>query len=191
MRIVRDTLYLDPDDRGAVAAIGNFDGVHLGHQSVIDLTRSIAQDTGAPLGILTFEPHPREFFGRSDTPFRLMNAAARAQRLDKLGVERLYEVPFNQALAALSAEEFATTIISERLGLRHVVVGADFCFGRNRAGDNLALRLQALNLGADQGGPQVVEIQNARDEDRKADKIQHHDAAGEAREAVPERPVLS
>ncbi len=147
MRIIRDTLYLDPADRGAAAAIGNFDGVHLGHQTVIDITRDAARRAKAPLGVMTFEPHPRSFFGRSDAPFRLMNAEARANRLDKLGVEKLYEVPFNAALSALSPVEFAQQIIVDRLGLTHVVVGADFCFGKDRAGDIAALK----QFGADMG----------------------------------------
>ena len=86
MRIIRDTVFIDPADRGAAAAIGNFDGVHIGHQAVIDLTRQAAVAADAPLGIMTFEPHPREYFGRADTPFRLMNAEAKANRLAKLGV---------------------------------------------------------------------------------------------------------
>lgn len=132
MRIIRDPAFIAPADRGAAAAIGNFDGVHLGHQAVLDLTRSIAD--GAPLGVLTFEPHPREYFAPDAPPFRLMNAAAKAKRLEKLGVERLYQIPFNEALAALSPREFAQDIIVNRLGLTHVVVGDDFCFGHGRTG---------------------------------------------------------
>ena len=147
MRIIRDTLYIDPNDRGAAAAIGNFDGVHLGHQAVIDITRQAATQTGAPLGIMTFEPHPRSYFSNDSNPFRLMNAEAKAHRLEKLGVERLYEVPFNTALAALTPQEFAQEIIANRLGLKHVVVGADFCFGQNRAGNAADLQ----TFGADMG----------------------------------------
>ena len=134
MRIIRDTVFIDPADRGAAAAIGNFDGVHIGHRAVIDLTRKAAEAAGAPMGIMTFEPHPREFFGRTDAPFRLMNAEAKANRLAKLGVEKLYEVPFNAALAALTPREFAQKVIVDQLGLVHVVVGADFCFGKDRKG---------------------------------------------------------
>ncbi|MDP5084612.1 MAG: bifunctional riboflavin kinase/FAD synthetase [Yoonia sp.] len=134
MRIIRDTVFMDPKDRGAAAAIGNFDGVHIGHRAVIDLTRDAAKAIGAPLGIMTFEPHPRSYFSKDPTPFRLMNAEAKANRLAKLGVEKLYEVPFNAALASLTPRAFAQTIISDQLGLKHVVVGADFCFGKDRAG---------------------------------------------------------
>ena len=97
MRIIRDYTYLDPTDRGASVAIGNFDGVHLGHQSVIDLARTAADRIGAPLGIMTFEPHPRQYFASDSPPFRLMGREARASRLAKLGVEKLYELTFNAA----------------------------------------------------------------------------------------------
>lgn len=133
MRIVRDYEFVEDQDRGATVAIGNFDGVHLGHQSVIELARKAAPD--APLGVMTFEPHPREYFAPDAPPFRLMRAETRAHRLEKLGVERLYELNFNTALSNLTPEEFARDVISKGLGLRHVVVGADFCFGKGRAGN--------------------------------------------------------
>jgi len=102
MQIVRDYQYVRPQDRGASAAIGNFDGVHLGHQHVLDLARR-----DAPLGVVTFEPHPREYFAPYAPPFRLMNAEARAHRLEKLGVDLLAELPFDAGLSSLSAEAFA------------------------------------------------------------------------------------
>jgi len=145
MRIIRDPAFIAPADRGAAAAIGNFDGVHLGHQAVIDLTRSVAD--GAPLGVLTFEPHPREYFAPNAPAFRLMNAAAKANRLEKLGVERLYQIPFNEALAALSPRAFAQNIIADRLGLTHVVVGEDFCFGLDRAGNTQDLQAFGEEMG--------------------------------------------
>lgn len=118
------------DARGASVAMGNFDGVHLGHRSVIDLARR----PGAPLGIVTFEPHPRQVFAPDGAPFRLMNAEARANRLAKLGVQHLYQLPFDKTLAALTPEAFARDVLAEGLGVSHVVVGADFCFGKGRAG---------------------------------------------------------
>ncbi len=146
MRIIRDPLYIDQNDRGAAAAIGNFDGVHLGHLTVIELARAEARRLGAPLGVMTFEPHPRQVFAPDAPAFRLMNASARAHRLEKLGVERLYELPFTHALAALTPEEFARDVIAGKLGLRHVVVGADFRFGARRAGDaEMLVRLGAVH----------------------------------------------
>ncbi|MBD3664360.1 bifunctional riboflavin kinase/FAD synthetase [Sulfitobacter sp. TSTF-M16] len=132
MKIMRDYQFVDAADRGASAAIGNFDGVHRGHLSVIDLARKAAPD--APLGIVTFEPHPREFFAPDAPPFRLMSADARAHRLEKVGVQRLYELRFDAGLAGLTPLEFARDVIHAGLGLQHVVVGADFCFGKGRAG---------------------------------------------------------
>jgi len=147
MRIVRDTQFMEKADRGAVAAIGNFDGVHLGHRAVIDLARKVAGAEQAPLGIVTFEPHPRSYFAPDAPPFRLMNAEARAHRLEKLGVERLFELPFNAALAAHTPFAFAQEIIVGQLGLRHVIVGQDFCFGKDRKGTADDLQ----NFGADLG----------------------------------------
>jgi len=130
MRIVRDPRVLDPALAGASAAIGNFDGVHLGHQHVIDLARR----PDAPLGVVSFEPHPREHFAPGAPPFRLMNAEARANRLEKLGVEILAELPFDEALAGLTPHAFARRILVDGLRLSHVVAGADFRFGKGRAG---------------------------------------------------------
>ena len=147
MRIIRDYQFVEDQDRGASAAIGNFDGVHLGHQSVIDIARSEGEKIGAPLGIMTFEPHPREYFAPAAPPFRLTNAEARAHRLEKLGVERLYELNFNLALSSLTPEEFARNVISDGLGLKHIVVGADFCFGKDRAGSAADLERFGHEMG--------------------------------------------
>ena len=119
--------------------MGNFDGVHLGHQVVIDLARGAS----APLGIVTFEPHPREFFAPKAPAFRLMNAEARTHRLEKLGVTQLYELPFDAALAGMEAEEFVSEVLMAGLGVAHVTVGADFCFGKGRKGNVDTLRAAA------------------------------------------------
>jgi riboflavin kinase/FMN adenylyltransferase len=145
MRVIRDYKYLNSQDRGATAAIGNFDGVHLGHRSVIELARRAEPD--APLGVVTFEPHPRVFFAPDAPPFRLMSREARASRLEKLGVERLYELNFNAQLASLSPREFAQRVIADGFGLRHVIVGADFCFGKGRSGNAADLQ----GFGAEMG----------------------------------------
>ena len=141
MRIFRDHSALPEDARGASAAIGNFDGVHRGHQHVLDLAR-----TDAPLAVVTFEPHPREVFAPDAPPFRLMSPETRAHRLEKLGVELLFELPF-PAIAPLSAEAFMADVLADGLGLGHVVTGADFRFGKGRAGDVAALRDGGARLG--------------------------------------------
>ena len=90
MEIIRDYQFVTASDQGATAAIGNFDGVHLGHLSVIDMARAALPE--APLGVVTFEPHPREYFAPDAPPFRLMGAEARAHQLQKIGVDKLYEL---------------------------------------------------------------------------------------------------
>lgn len=122
--------------------MGNFDGVHLGHASVIDAARGRGR-----LGVVTFEPHPRQVFVPDTPAFRLMNAGARANRLAKLGVDTLYELPFDRALSDLTPEGFVSHVLHRGLGVGHVVVGADFCFGKGRSGT--AADLQAL--GAQHG----------------------------------------
>jgi riboflavin kinase/FMN adenylyltransferase len=147
MRTVRDYQYVRAEDRGASVAIGNFDGVHLGHQVVIGIARDAALRLGAPLGVVTFEPHPREVFAPEAPPFRLMNAEAKAHRLEKLGVDILYELNFNKALSALSPEEFARAVVRDGLGLAHIVVGEDFCFGKGRAGTAADLARFGRDMG--------------------------------------------
>lgn len=134
MRILNRWQGLEPGDRGAVAAIGNFDGVHLGHRSVIERTREIAASLNAPLGVVTFEPHPRSYFAPKAPAFRLMNAEALANRMARIGVSHLYELPFDAVMAGFTPEAFARDVLAGGLGLRHVVVGRDFCFGKGRAG---------------------------------------------------------
>lgn len=149
MRIIEGLEAVRAEDRGASAAIGNFDGVHRGHQAVLDLARRPAASPGAPLGVVTFEPHPREVFAPDAPPFRLMRLGARADRLAALGVERLFVIPFDKTFAALSAEAFCADVLTGALGLSHIVVGADFRFGAKRAGDVDYLREAGERLGFD------------------------------------------
>ncbi|MDP3377685.1 MAG: bifunctional riboflavin kinase/FAD synthetase [Brevundimonas sp.] len=142
MQVFKDWNGIPAQARGTSVAMGNFDGVHLGHQSVIGLARR-----AAPLGIVTFEPHPREFFSPGAAPFRLMNAEARANRLAKLGVQHLFELPFDAVMAAFPAEAFAREVLAEGLGVSHVVVGADFCFGAGRKGTAADLRAMGQRMG--------------------------------------------
>ncbi|MGG7566631.1 bifunctional riboflavin kinase/FAD synthetase [Rhodovulum sp. DZ06] len=146
MRIIEGLEAVRAEDRGAAVALGNFDGVHRGHQTVIDAARAHAGPE-APLGVVTFEPHPRAFFAPGAPPFRLLTADARAHRLAKLGVERLFVIPFNADLAGLAPADFAGRVLGDGLGVSHVAVGADFRFGKGRAGDAEGL----ATLGADHG----------------------------------------
>ena len=126
---------LKPAAKGAVIALGNFDGIHRGHQAVIAAAKSIADEQGAPLGIGLFRPHPRSYFAPNSEPFRLMSARQRAMTLPEYGVDRLYEIPFNDALRSMDDIEFVDQVLSKGLGVKHVVVGNDFKFGSGRCGD--------------------------------------------------------
>lgn len=161
---------------GASAAIGNFDGVHLGHQAVLDLARA-----HGPLGVVTFEPHPRQFFAPDAPPFRLMNAEAKRNRLEKLGVEYLYELGFDGALASLSPEAFARDVLVDGLGLSHVVVGSDFFFGKKRAGNAEMLR----DFGAEMRfGVTIAELVETDSREISSTNIRNALAAGDPREAA-------
>jgi riboflavin kinase / FMN adenylyltransferase len=155
-------LGLSSGDRGAAVGIGNFDGVHLGHQAVLAMARAAAAEIDAPLGVVTFEPHPRSYFQPDAPAFRLMTAAARARRLEKLGIRQLYELPFGNDLARMTAGEFVERVLVEGLAVRHLVAGADFRFGKGRAGDGSLLR----RLGERHGfGVTIVPLVSAGEAD--------------------------
>lgn len=147
MDIAHDYRDLPENARGAVVAIGNFDGIHRGHAHVIEETRKLADELNAPLGLVTFEPHPRQFFAPETPPFRLTDSLTRAHRLEKLGVEKLHELPFDARLAAMSAEDFVREVLVHGLGVKGVVVGEDFRFGKGRAGDVILLERLGRELG--------------------------------------------
>ena len=147
MRTIRGWRGLKPEDKGACVAFGSFDGVHLGHQRVIRLAEQAARDLGAPLGVISFEPHPWRWFHPDDPPFLLTTPQQQAERFAALGVERSYVLPFDDHLAGLSAEEFAAEVLAEGLGVRHVVVGFDASFGRGRTGDGDMLQALGEQLG--------------------------------------------
>jgi riboflavin kinase / FMN adenylyltransferase len=132
---------------GAVYAIGNFDGLHLGHQSVIGRAVAIAKERRAPSALLTFEPHPADFFNRRPVVFRLTPPKDKAAICERLGLNGLVVIGFDASLAAMSAEEFITTILVARLRAAAVVVGWDFHFGRGRSGSPTTLAEAGLRHG--------------------------------------------
>src|ERR1700761_5599551 len=126
---------LEPEVRGAAVALGNFDGVHRGHRQVIAEAAKAAAALNAPLGVVSFEPHPRVYFQRESTPFRLMTVEQQSRALDALGVDLFYVLPFDEEMAGLSDEAFARQVLHEGLGARHVAAGFDISFGAGRTGD--------------------------------------------------------
>lgn len=122
-------------DKGAVIALGNFDGLHRGHQAVVARAQDVADEINAPLGIGVFRPHPYSFFKPDAAPFRLMSPRIRAQVMAELGVKFLYEIPFDTALRDMDDTEFVEQVLHRGLGIRHVIVGEDYGFGKNRCGN--------------------------------------------------------
>lgn len=120
--------------QGAVLAIGNFDGVHRGHLRLIDTAKTIAARENAPAAVLTFEPHPRRYFQPLTPPFRLTPPRLKAERMAAHGLDILYALDFDHALAHMSAGDFVERILKGRMGVSHVVIGPDFHFGKGRAG---------------------------------------------------------
>ena len=147
MRAVRGWRNLGAIDRGACVAFGAFDGVHRGHQRVIALAADAARELNAPLGAISFEPHPWRWFHPQDPPFLLASPAQQARLFGAFGVERHYVLPFDDHLAGLSAEAFAEEVLAAGLGIRHIVVGFDATFGRGRTGDSEMLRDLGVRLG--------------------------------------------
>jgi riboflavin kinase / FMN adenylyltransferase len=135
MRIHRGYWKLARDAWGTVVAIGNFDGVHRGHRVLIETARRRAGVLEAPLGVVTFEPHPREVLSPENAPPRLTPFRVKARLLADLGVEHLFVIAFNQTLRQKSPEAFVHDVLAGGLGIRHAVVGYDFRFGYRAAGD--------------------------------------------------------
>jgi riboflavin kinase/FMN adenylyltransferase len=145
MQIFRHYEQVPESARGATVAIGNFDGVHKGHQALLQHARAL----GGKLGVLVFEPHPQEFF-RPDAPrFRLTPFRAKARLLEQHGVSLLFALHFDADFASLSADEFITRVLVQGLGVRHVIVGEDFCFGKGRKGNLALLQQRGAELGFD------------------------------------------
>ena len=115
--------------------IGNFDGLHLGHQAMLARLQDVARARGLPSCVLSFEPHPREFFTPEQAPARLSSLREKAECLRRLGIDRLHVFRFDRAFSALSAEAFIEQVLGHTLQARYVLVGDDFRYGAKRAGD--------------------------------------------------------
>lgn len=133
--------------RGGVVALGNFDGVHLGHQAVIGAAQAIAREKAIPCGVMTFEPHPRLLFKPESETFRLTPALAKARLIGRIGVDFLLLQHFDRAFAALSPQDFIRRVLLDALGVAHVVVGYDYAFGHGRGGNAEALQAIGHELG--------------------------------------------
>ncbi|MCW4149766.1 bifunctional riboflavin kinase/FAD synthetase [Halomonas sp. 18H] len=135
MQVIRGLHNLRDEHRGCVATIGNFDGVHRGHQAILEQLLERARVLSLPVTVVVFEPQPREFFAGDQAPPRLTRLRDKVRRLAELGADRVLCLPFNDALRSLTAHEFIERVLVQGLGVRHLVVGDDFRFGCDRRGD--------------------------------------------------------
>ncbi len=133
--------------RGGAIAIGNFDGVHLGHQEVIRTAGRIAKETGVPWGVLTFEPHPRTFFDPKGAPFRISPFHVKGRYIEDLGVDFLVVLHFDKELASMSSGAFVDDVLVRGFGASHIVSGGDFTFGHKRQGNTTYLKDQGREKG--------------------------------------------
>ena len=135
MRLFRHHSEIPVEARGAVIALGNFDGLHLGHQKVIGEALRLAAELDAPAGVLTFEPHPRAYFQPGQPAFRLTPFRIKLRQLEAMGIDYLYLLGFDRAMAERSPESFIVEVLGEGLEPVHLVVGYDFVFGKGRTGN--------------------------------------------------------
>lgn len=179
MAVYADFKSIPPAARGYSIALGNFDGLHVGHLEVMSAARRL----GRALGVATFEPPPRAYFRPNDPPFRILRPERRNAKILKAGADAVFELPFNSDMAGMTDEAFARDVLAEGLGAAHVTVGFDFRFGRGRMGD--AARLASLGRAMGFGVTIVDEVPNDRGEKASSTAIRQALRAGE-----PERAAL-
>lgn len=157
MELIRGIHNIQPHHAGCVLTIGNFDGVHLGHQAVLEQVSQKAKQLGLPSIVMTFDPQPLELFAQDNAPARLTRLRDKFVQLSKLDIERLLCVNFNRRFANQTPNEFITDLLVKRLGVKFLVVGDDFCFGKNRQGN-----FQMLQQAGEKYGFEVVSTQSFR-----------------------------
>ncbi|MFC3608759.1 bifunctional riboflavin kinase/FAD synthetase [Stutzerimonas tarimensis] len=162
MQLVRGLHNLQPEHRGCVATIGNFDGVHRGHQAILARLRARAVELGVPSCVVIFEPQPREFFAPEQAPARLTRLREKLRLLAEQGVDRVLCLAFNRRLRELSAADFVHAVLVEGLGVQHLEVGDDFRFGCDRAGDFAFLTRAGVSEGFSVEAATTIEVAGQR-----------------------------
>ncbi len=182
MQVFENPEALPPPLRGGVIAVGNFDGVHPGHAQLIRTATGRARAEGRPAGVLTFEPHPKAVFKPDSAPFRLTPWPVKRRLLAELGLDFAVVLTFDRDFASRTAETFIDKTLVEALGVGHVVVGYDFCFGRGRAGTGETLIEAGKTRGF--GVTRVEKINGADGEAFSSSRIRHLIAEGDVRSAA-------
>lgn len=143
-------------------AIGNFDGVHLGHRALLERLTATARQFDLPAAVMTFEPHPRELFAPEQAPARLTSLREKLALLDGCGIDEVYLLHFSRRLAELSAAEFIERVLVQGLGVRHLIIGDDFRFGKGRGGDFALLQAAGQRYGFGVEAMHTIEIDGER-----------------------------
>ncbi|MBA34388.1 MAG: bifunctional riboflavin kinase/FMN adenylyltransferase [Oleispira sp.] len=162
MRLIRGLYNIPSDFSGCVATIGNFDGVHLGHQAILQQLKKQGAEHQLPTVVMMFEPQPREFFAPDQAPARLANMSEKLQDLASFGVDYVLCLPFNQKLRSMSADQFIQTILLDGLRIRHLIVGDDFRFGCDRTGDYQLLQKAGQESGFSVEDTKTFEVEGKR-----------------------------
>ena len=162
MILIRDLYNIRASHRPSVVSIGNYDGVHLGHARLINVLREQACQLGASATVMTFEPHPHEFFSPDNAPPRLLRWRDKIEKLERAGVDQIFSLRFDRELAQTSAEDFVRKYLVDGLGVRHLVIGDDFRFGRKRTGDINLLRTLGEAWGFTISAVETCEVQGQR-----------------------------
>lgn len=162
MQLVRGLHNVRPSHHGCVATIGNFDGVHLGHQAILTRLRNSAARLNLPSCVIVFEPQPREFFNPETAPVRLTRLRDKLQLFAEAGIDQVLCIAFNKRFRQLSAADFVQTVLIDALGIQHLQVGDDFRFGCDRAGDFAFLQEAGQRLNFSVEPTATVEIDGQR-----------------------------
>lgn len=145
-----------------VLAIGNFDGLHLGHRALLERLTATARQHGLPSAVMTFEPHPRELFSPEQAPARLTSLREKLALLEGCGIDEVHLLHFNRRLAGLTADDFVRHLLVQGLGVRHLIIGDDFRFGKGRSGDFTLLEAAGRQHGFGVEAMETIEIAGER-----------------------------
>ncbi|NNM50823.1 MAG: bifunctional riboflavin kinase/FAD synthetase [Pseudomonadales bacterium] len=162
MQLIRGLHNLSPDERGRAVTIGNFDGVHIGHQAILASLRLSAQPLGMPSTVVLFEPQPMEFFLGDRAPARLMRWHDKVEALRHAGIDEVLVLRFDEAMRSLTAHDFVERVLAQGLGCRLLIIGDDFRFGCDRQGDFAYLQKCASRYGYTVQDTPSVEIAGER-----------------------------
>ena len=162
MEFIRGLYNLKPEHRGCVATIGNFDGVHVGHQRVLRQVKLKAILQGLPAVVILFEPQPLEYFAKDQAPRRITRLREKLRLLEQYGIDRVLCLRFDAKLLSLSAHDFIQQLLVSGLAVSHFVVGDDFRFGQGRVGNYRLLQTEGLKHGFDVENTETCELDGER-----------------------------